>query len=79
MAICAFRSGQYTTTRPREHSLEGLTASEVASGSGDILGGIFGEGNGMEVGGLLLEREERSFMTGSSTEYLEKFYTEVKR
>ena len=47
------------TTRSEEYSLEGLTASEVASGSGDILGGIFGEGEGMEIAGLLIEREER--------------------
>ena len=43
-----------------EYSLEALTASEVASGSGDILREFSEEGEeGMKVGGLLLEREER--------------------
>ena len=62
-----------------EYSLKVLTASEVASGSGDIFGGIFGEGEGMEIAGLLVRAGGARFMKGSTTDCFEKFHAEVKR
>lgn len=56
-----------------EYCLEGLTASVVASGSGDIFGGISERVDGMEVGGSLV-RGTNEVYERSTTDDLEKFH-----